>query len=239
MRLAIVDTETGGLDPAVDPLLEVGMVIWSVPHRSIVACSSRIIRNDGTNAAEHINRIPAAMLDTSDADERHFAMRHFDMLSHDCVMAAHNAPFDQGFLPEFDKRTWLDTKADLEWPGATLGASLNETSLQLLGYATRGHRALADCLTIARLLERTAQMIDGRTDMTFESWLTRGLRPKATYINADTTYDLKANDRYKAAGFRWNLSSPCPVLPPGQKSWWRRMAKEDVAGLPFAVREVQ
>ena len=58
--LLIIDTETSGLDPQHDQCLEVGCILFDVPSRSVLAQQSFLLPVD-SNAAEAINRIPAAI----------------------------------------------------------------------------------------------------------------------------------------------------------------------------------
>ena len=58
--LLILDTETTGLDPQRDRCLEVGAILFSVSARSVLAQQSFLLPVD-SNAAEPINRIPAAV----------------------------------------------------------------------------------------------------------------------------------------------------------------------------------
>ena len=229
MNILILDTETGGLDPKSDPLVELGFVLWNVEARALVKARSLLIVSK-TNEAESINRIPCPLL-MSHGEMRESAIADAKRLADAAdVLAAHNADFDRGFLPELADRTWLDTKSDCEWPGVTLGASLNETSLALLGYAVRGHRALADCLTLARCFEKTAALleyVEGHAG--FDKWLARALRPRALFEVADKRFDEARNAKAKELGFRWQ---------PETKSWRKRLALDDAKKLPFEVRRV-
>jgi DNA polymerase-3 subunit epsilon len=237
-HLVIIDCETGGLDPKADPLIEVAAVIWNVEHRAIVESRSWLVEST-TNEAEAINRIPVGLLSFKRPRPRDKVVEMvLGWAQYGEAIAGHNVGFDLGFLPELRVLPAIDTKDDLEWPGVKLGASLNETSLGVLGYAVYGHRALADCLTLAHCLERVARTMDaadmnGTDEGRFDLWLAEGLNramsPRATYVVADTGYDPKRNELAKAAGFRW---------VPETKQWRRTMRTNEVAALPFRVQEV-
>lgn len=236
MNILIVDTETGGLDPKVDPLVELGLVLWNVEARAIVHARSYLVIGD-SNAAESVNRIPVRLLaptrwtlTRAQAVEMACSFANGATQNGADVLAAHNADFDRAFLPELNDRRWLDTKSDCEWPGVPTGASLNETSLALLGYAVRGHRALADCLTIARCFEKTAELLEYTEGSTgFDKWLAHALRPRAVFEVADKRFDEARNAKAKELGFRWDAAA---------KSWRRRLAIEDAKAMPFEVRRV-
>ena len=84
------------------------------------------------------------------------------------------------------------------------------------------HRALADCLILARLFERVVELGHDVREM-----LRRGLEPKATY-QAMVSYGDR--ELAKTAGFTWDGEA---------KRWTRRLAAEDVKGLPFRVVQIK
>ena len=59
-QLLILDTETTGLDPEVDQVLEVGAILFSVPQRAVLAQLSFLIPVE-SNAAEPLNGIAPAL----------------------------------------------------------------------------------------------------------------------------------------------------------------------------------
>lgn len=224
--VVIIDTETTGLDPATDSIVEVGAVLYSVQHRTIVESFSALVRGD-SNAAEAVNRIPAEALksapSTTYARERLRAM--VDSVTGPAVWMAHRAEFDQGFLSMIDsslarRLPWVCSKFDMEWPCSKLGASCVEMALAHGVPVVSAHRALTDCMLIAKTLENVQAMGHDLTAM-----LARATRPKALFC-AKVSYDDR--EKAKAAGFAWEPSS---------KRWLRRMAKDDVAALGFQVVE--
>jgi DNA polymerase-3 subunit epsilon len=58
--LLILDTETTGLDPETHHCVEVGAILFDVQSRAVLAQQSFLLPAE-TNAAEPINRIPAAV----------------------------------------------------------------------------------------------------------------------------------------------------------------------------------
>lgn len=217
--VAITDTETTGLSPETDRCIEVAVVLWSVEHRTILECFSSLIRGEG-NAAEAINAIPAAVLPSA-RDPHDVWDRVACLVDKADVMAAHRAEFDRSFYPANlrEAKPWLCTKFDVQWPRAKLGAPLTEAALAHGLGISHAHRALTDCLTIARLLERVAEMGHDVGAM-----IERGLRPKARFV-ALVSYDDR--EKAKAAGFAWDGT---------RREWSRTMAVADAAELPFKVR---
>lgn len=219
--VAILDTETGGIDPKIHGCIEVAVVTYSIEHRCAVECYSALIRGEA-NEAEAINHIPAGALTWGEPAERvwHSVVAMTDSCE---AILAHNADFDRSFTPA-DALTaipWIDTMT-LDWPKQSKpGASLISLALDHGLGVVDPHRALSDCLLLARLLTRVAETHN------LVELLARGLRPTATF-QALVSFDEK--DLAKAAGFHWEA---------GSKRWLRKMACADVQDLGFRVKPVE
>ena len=225
--IIIVDTETTGLDPSTCDLIEVAAVRYDVAHRCVVNSWATLVRARG-NAAEAINRIPAAALlsapgvpELVDATD---ALDGFIGNGRASVWMAHRAEFDRGFIaasaPGLAARMpWVCSKFDIEWPHSKPGASCVEMALAHGVPVVSAHRALTDCMLIANTLASVGEQVP--------ALLARAMRPRAVFAVRDTSFDAARNELAKANGFRWE-----------KPHWIRRMAVEDAASLPFAVREV-
>lgn len=220
-RVLILDTETTGLDPAVDEVVEVAVALFDVKRAAVTESWSCLIRA-AANPAEKINGIAPALLADAPARETVWARVVEYAVLADAVVA-HNAEFDRAFSPPSLRTSlpWICSKNDLEWPRANkLGESLVSLALAHgLGVA-HAHRAMADVDTLARLLSRAAEL-----GVDLGAFLARGLRPKAKVI-AQVSYDDR--EKAKASGFQWDGAT---------KKWWRIMALEDAAKLPFPTRQ--
>ncbi|MEI6871482.1 MAG: 3'-5' exonuclease [Verrucomicrobiota bacterium] len=109
MKIAFIDTETGGLDPLTNPILEIGAVFedsefeacLNVPHGLLI-----------TAEAARVNGWPQSYDGRPSVCERDAItglLAWFDhhSISHIC---AHNAPFDYSFLKAAASRSLLDVK---------------------------------------------------------------------------------------------------------------------------------
>lgn len=223
-RVLILDTETTGLDPEKDAVIEVGAILYSVGSASALTSFSTLLAA-GANPAEPINRISeAALAEAGGVLSRENAWLYvFSMAEKADAIIAHNAEFDRRFAPDPLRkgRPWICSKNDLEWPKQTaLGMSLVGLALAHDLGVSHAHRALTDCDLLSRLLTRAQEL---GTDL--GKMLARGMRPKCEAI-AMVSYDER--EKAKTAGFSWD---------PGRRVWFRRMAIEDVAALPFPVRQ--
>jgi DNA polymerase-3 subunit epsilon len=229
----IVDLETSGLDRDRDEVIEVGYVLWSVEHRTIVECYSALLFGDADNPAETFNAIPPeALTGGTDAE---IAWTIVGQASHHTdLVLAHQADFDRAFVNRVGQLnafresvdhlldlTWVCTIEDFLWPITSASKSLVSIALAHGVAVTSAHRAINDCLLLARLLERVDEDVDDLLHLALQ----RASRPKAEFI-ARTAY--KDKDLVKAAGFHWNGTV-----------WSRYMAVEDAEKLPFDVVTVE
>jgi DNA polymerase-3 subunit epsilon len=144
----------------------------------------------------------------------------------DCeAVVAHNAAFDRqwfghGELPALE-RPWICSMEDIRWPAERQLRATPSVRDLALAYGVpvwAAHRALTDCIYLAQVFERCADL---------ESLLAAALEPRRLY-RACLSYDER--HRARAAGFRWN--DPVP------KAWTRRLSEREVQALPFAVEAV-
>ena len=220
MNILIVDTETTGLDPEKDAIIEVGMILYNTEHRCVIAELSHLVDND-TNAAEEINHIPVGALKESaefSAEAAHFGGRLISMSEY---IIAHNAEFDRNFFKSHGvepSQPWICTKNDVVWPirkGASL--SLINICAELGVPIINAHRALNDCRLLVGALEKMPDIA---------SFLLESGKGRKDYI-ALVSYEDR--EKAKAAGFAWQ---------PTSKQWVAKMKESDVAALPFKVREL-
>lgn len=218
----ILDCETTGLAPESDRVIEVAAVRYSLQHHCVLESYATLILGD-SNAAESINHIPAVALSNGSPDVP--VWERVEQMGMRCdAVLAHNADFDRSFTPSYAlaEIPWIDTCGAVDWPRQSKpGASLISLCLDHGLGVVDPHRALSDCLMLARLLARVHEM-----GHDVGAILARGLRPRAMF-QALVSYDDK--DLAKEAGFRWDAE---------RKAWLRKMACEDVGSLVFRTKEV-
>ena len=223
-RLLILDTETTGLDPDQHQCIEVGAVLFDVPHRAVLAQVSFLLPCE-RNPAQAINGIDPAV--TGEPQPLRQALQCFEALVEAAdVVLAHNAAFDRqwfgrGALPAIDK-PWLCSMEDLRWPPERQLRATPSVRDLALAYGVpvwAAHRALTDCIYLAQVFERCPEL---------ESLLQAGLEPRRLY-RARLSYE----ERHKAreAGFRWN--------EPISGAWSRRLSEREAALLSFPVVAVE
>lgn len=106
------------------------------------------------------------------------------------------------------------------WPKVGGGESLVVTDLAHGVAVTSAHRAIHDCLLLARLFEAVTD-IDERLAIA----LARSRQPKARFVSLAP---FAQKEVVKEHGFKWDGAA---------KEWWRVMPIQDAANLPFRTRQ--
>ena len=218
--VAIVDTETSGLDPKTGELLEVAVALWSF-DLGLIHAGSIPVRAE-SNAAEAVNGIPLALVRDFGRSRDGLEVWLAGMTAGADAIVAHHSDFDRQWLPELHGRPWICTCNDVTWPEPVQSRSLTAIALAHGVGVVDAHRALTDVLTIVRLFGAVQARGHSVRDL-----LAAGLRPKATF-KAIVSYDDR--EKAKQAGFRWEGAT---------KSWLRKMAVEDASKLPFKVQQME
>ena len=221
--LLILDTETTGLSTLQGQCIEVGAILFHVPHRAVLTQVSFLMPCAG-NAAEGINGIPAAV--TRLEQPWQDALACFRSMVGACeALVAHNVAFDRqwfglGPLPVLD-RPWICSMEDIHWPAERQLRSTPSVRDLALAYGVpvwAAHRALTDCIYLAQVFERCVDL---------EALLQAALEPRSLY-----RAELPYAERHRAleAGFRWNEAVP--------RAWSRRLSRREAEALAFPVQLV-
>jgi DNA polymerase III subunit epsilon len=223
IRVAIVDSETTGLDPANSKLIEIAIVIVE-----ICATTGRLLNIEPPRSwledpheplSDEITRL--THLTDSDLAGQQFGDEEIYSTFDDVeLLVAHNARFDYPFVtqrfPALDL-PWACSLHDLDWAtfglgtgGKSIGALLTESGY----FITGAHRAAADTWALAVLLIMLAS--DGRTRLTH--LIEAAKRPTHQLWAIGAPFAVK--DSLKAAGYRWNQT---------QRAWWIEHEPERLA----------
>lgn len=228
MKLSILDTETTGLDPRKDFLIEVAVVNFDTQIKDIIDCRSLVINQDlpadidGFEYAQGVHGISRETLENYGHTMANAEGLILEAVLRSDAILAHNAEFDRQWLVNtgIHDMPWVCTQNDIKWPRIEHGKSLAATALAHGVGIVSAHRAIEDCLTIARLLKRVAESQD------LDAMIAHAMRPKAKF---KALVGFADKELAKRAGFRWDAE---------QKIWSRTMAIDDVAGLPFETRRL-
>lgn len=218
--MAILDTETQGLDPAKDRCIEVAVCLYDLVTACPVRSYASLIRAED-NAAESINRIPAEALKTAPEAEK--VWRGVEAIVTPAeAFVAHRADFDRAFVPASlrDGKPWVCSKTEIDWPRGTPGESLVTLALAHDLGVSYAHRASADVDLLARLFSRCRQAGVDLVDM-----MAKAMRPRGTF---QALVSIDDRQLAKDAGFLYD-----PV-----KKWTKRLVLDDMPTLPFKVKRL-
>jgi len=216
--ITIIDTETTGIDPNEDRIIEVAAILYSLTHAAPVESVSWLLPCMD-NPALAVNGIHPEL--TMMSPNLHLCLNEMERRS--IAYMAHNASFDKSFLQR-DAIPFVCSMRDIEWPVPCGSKALVAIALAHgIGVAS-AHRAMADCDTISRLLTRVHEM-----GVDLEQLVARAMRPKVL-VRALVSYDDRqlAKDHH----FVWSV-------PPGyKKEVWNREYPEGAipTDLPFKTK---
>jgi DNA polymerase III subunit epsilon len=212
-----LDTETTGLDPSADAIIELGVVRFAYdPDGGIIGALDDLaaFEDPGRPIPEVVSQMTgitdAMVKGTRIPDERVaelFAGAH--------LVIAHNAGFDRRFVerrfPSLAGRNWACSLRDVAWREEGFEGLGLKYLLMAHGYFFDGHRAVEDCYAGVHLLAQ--QSGDGET--TVMRRLREGaLRSDVRIWAVGSPYDTK--DALRERGYRWHAASKC---------WWRDVPK--------------
>jgi DNA polymerase-3 subunit epsilon len=218
----ILDTETTGMDPASDKILELAIVKFEY-CRATGAAGRVLDVYDGLEdpggpippESTAIHGITDEMVAGQRLDEAAIAR----VLEGAALVIAHNAGFDRPFaerrLPVFAALPWACSWVEVPWANLGLGVAKLEYLAYRYGFFFDGHRAEMDCRALLEVLRRP---IPGHAE---EGPALRLLRESARQVSyrvwaMGSPYESK--EMLKARGYRWDA---------GRRVWYRDLVPEE------------
>lgn len=221
LTLAVIDTETTGLDPDHDAMFELAIVRMGLDrdgHLVELTPPFAMLEDPG-------RAVPADILDLTGIDAGELRGQRFDertlarTIAGVDVMVSHHAAFDRAF---FTRRfggielPWACTLHDMDWRAQGLEGRALGHLLASAGYSLTGaHRAGTDAWALACLLARIAD--DGRA--TAAHLVERARQPTWRLYAHRAPFAMK--DVLKRIGYRWDS---------GRRVWWIDGDDEKIAG---------
>jgi DNA polymerase-3 subunit epsilon len=220
-RAAIVDTETTGLSPTGDQVLELGIVVFEYALESgqigPVVGRLRAFEDPGRPIPPEstaIHGITDAMVKGQCFDDAAVA-RLLDGVS---LIVAHNAAFDRPFLearfPGLTELNWGCSLKDIPWREAGHASAALEFLAYRAGFFYEGHRAEMDCLALLAILARP---FGAAGESALKTLLECARQPTLHLYALGSPFEMK--DSLKARGYRWNAE---------RRVWVVRLAEADL-----------
>jgi DNA polymerase-3 subunit epsilon len=223
-QAVVLDTETTGMDPAADKIIELALVKFEYSRETgEVGCIRGVydgLEDPGTPIPPEstaIHHITDEMVRGQRLDEAAIE-RLLDGVG---VVIAHNAGFDRPFiekrLPGFASLPWGCSLREVPWEEIGLGSAKLEYLAYRYGFFYEGHRAEIDCRALLEVLRRPlpTDALDTRT--AFQRLLESARAPSTRLWATGSPFETK--DVLKARGYRWE---------PERKVWYRDLGTADL-----------
>jgi DNA polymerase III subunit epsilon len=218
LRGVIVDTETTGLSPDTDQIIELAVLLFEFdPDTGQVF---RILESyDGLeDPGRPIPREATAVHGITDAmvvGKRIDDARVQELVEGAAIVIAHNAEFDRPFLerrlPLFETLPWACSYRQIEWAMEGIASAKLEYLVYAAGYFFDAHRAEMDCRATLEILQAPLPISAVRPLQLLHSRLSR----KDWRVYAlGSPYDSK--DALKARSYQWD----------GKRKVWHRTLDE-------------
>ncbi len=217
---AVVDTETTGLDPAADQIVELAVqrFTFDAEHRIVEVERPRSWLEDPRRP------LPGKIARLTGISDGDLSGQRFDdetivaIIGRADIVIAHNAAFDRPFLerrfPLLDNLPWACSLSQLDWLDLGYdGRALGHLLLQS-GWFFEGHRAGNDTSALVTLLGTVAP--DGRAIL---AHLMENCDRESVRIDA-VGAPYSAKDLLKGHGYRWD---------PTRRLWWREIDDAETA----------
>jgi DNA polymerase III subunit epsilon len=204
----LLDTETTGLDPRNDEIIELGMVKFDyLPDGRIVG-----VRDVFSAFNEPSVPISAEITALTGITDEMVAGQRIDeaavnaFVDDAVIVIAHNSGFDRKFSerywPIFEAKAWACSATEIEWKkhgfaGAQLGYLLNGA-----GYFHAAHRAVDDCHALMEILDFTLPTTGAPA---LALLLETARKPTVRVWAEQSPFELK--DSLKKRGYRWSDGS--------------------------------
>ena len=211
VQVAIVDTETTGLNANKDEIIELGLVVAAVGATSGLAFEVLEIYG---GLEEPSVPIPPETTRVHGITDAMVAGEHIDdqrvegMLKDVGLVIAHNASFDRRFLekrlPVFTGLPWACSVKEVGWHEEGFGSQKLDYILMQCGYFHEAHRAEADCLALLEVLQRPLEKAGG---VAMRQLLRASGQKRYRIWAVNSPFEVK--DDLKAAGYRWDAAVRC------------------------------
>lgn len=229
----VVDTETTGLSPAQEEIIEIGAVFFRYADDGSIGdvCATfGALQQPSKPIPAEITRI-TGITDEMVKGQSIPREKLEALISEADIIIAHNAGFDRPFLerfsPVFANKPWACSVKEVDWTargfeGTKLGYLIGQS-----GYFHNGHRAEDDCQALLAVLKETSGKITP-----FAELLKASQKARLRIYAENSPFEMK--DHLKARGYRWSDGNDGRP-----KSWWTEVGEDELeAELEYLRTEI-
>jgi DNA polymerase-3 subunit epsilon len=221
LKVAILDTETTGLNLEADKIIELGIVIVEycpeTGHMYRVLDTYNELEDPGMLIPSESTKIHG-ITDDNVREKRMSDVEVETLMADVELVIAHNAAFDRGFVevrfPFFKEKAWACSLVQIPWKGEGFSASNLEFLAYRFGFHFSAHRAEDDCFALLEVLNSELP-VSGVNVLKMLLDAARTSDIKLWALNAP----YKAKDKLKKRGYRWDDV---------RKTWCTMVLQEEV-----------
>jgi DNA polymerase-3 subunit epsilon len=218
-RVIVLDTETTGLDPGRERIIELAMLRVDIDNATGMPVGAVQVYDGLEDPGKPIPPEVVALTGIVDADVKGQKLdeaRVAELLDGADLVIAHNAGFDRPFvekrLAQFAHLNWACSFADIDWKAHGQGSAKLESLAAAKGWFYDAHRAEMDCHALLAVL---AQLLPSAGHTGLAQLLQAAQRP--SYALQATNAPFESKDVLKNRGYRWNAD---------QRVWGTRLKSE-------------
>lgn len=211
LKGVVVDTETTGINPEQDAIIELGMVLFEFDPQTGVAFNALDsfdeLEDPGFTIPQEstaVHGITDEMVKGRKIDDDKVAAFLKDV----SIVIAHNAKFDRVFLekrlPIFESLPWACSFAQIDWNGEGLGSAKLDYIAYQYGFFYDAHRAEVDCFALLEILQKE---LPKSKELILKSLFLSLHQKSYTLYALGSPFETK--DVLKAKGYRWNGDKKC------------------------------
>lgn len=218
VRVAIVDTETTGMNAERDEIIELGLVVVAVGAKSGLAFE---VLDSYSGLEQPRGPIPPETTKVHGITDQMVLGKRIDdsrvvaMLKDVRLVVAHNAGFDRRFLekrlPVFAELPWACSLKEVAWREEGYGSQKLDYILMQCGLFHEAHRAEADCLALLEVLQRPLEKAGG---VALQQLLRAAAQKRYRIWAMNSPFEAK--DALKSCGYRWDGGLRCWNLEVGE-----------------------
>ena len=210
-KAVVVDTETTGVNPEVDAIIELGMVFFE--YNPLTGQIFNVIESFDELEYPGFSIPPSStevhgITDDMVAGKRIDDTKVINLLKDVSLVIAHNSKFDRVFLekrlPIFETLPWGCTFAQVDWAVEGISSAKLDYIAYQYGFFFDAHRAEVDCFALVEILQK---QLPKSGELVLQMILKNLHQKSYTICALGSPFETK--DTLKAKGYRWNAEKRC------------------------------